>query len=100
MKTFRIEFKVIDARRWAFLHIPLGVILGIYHAIWFVSQEQPGSIETPFVLLLGTPIVVVTVCFVAWFQAILINGFIGIMGCGPVVYAQGVKVEPHKISLC
>ncbi|MDA1164871.1 MAG: hypothetical protein O3B13_17390 [Planctomycetota bacterium] len=98
MKTLRIELLAVDARRWAFLHIPLGVVLGIYFTAWFVRQEHPGSMETPFAILLGIPFVVALVCFAAWLQVALINAFIGIMRGGPVIYAKEVEVEAHKIN--
>jgi len=81
----KVEVKRIDPWQWALLHLPLGVMLGIWFTVWFVKQEHPGSPETPITILAGTPIVTgLTWCF-AWLQAQLCNVFFRLMRNGPIL---------------
>ncbi|MBN2710844.1 MAG: hypothetical protein JXR97_00215 [Planctomycetes bacterium] len=103
----RIEIKGVDAARLAYLHIPLGFILGLSFAAWFVHEEfvrrqyapQPHSYEkTAMLCVLMFPCIVFVVYLAAWLQAKLVNMIFALLKAGPVLEIEVKDDKADRFS--
>lgn len=86
-----VEIKSIDANRWAFLQLPVRVFIGILLTIHFIRQEQPGSLDVMFGIILITPATAFLLFVFARLNAFLFNMYLYFLGKGPIIEIEVPK---------
>jgi len=85
----RVEIVAVDSKRWACLHLPAGIFLGVLFAVWYFIQERGLDaemlVEGIVVIVIGIPTVASVVMAAAWLQAELLNNVFRILKKGPIL---------------
>jgi hypothetical protein len=86
MDSRRIEIVTVDSKRWACLHIPLGLVVGAVHVVGFLMQEvRVDVVDVGMLAVVGVPFFVLVAVLAGWLQATLLNIVFAVMGRGPIL---------------
>jgi len=95
MDRKRIEIVRVDPKRWAWLHLPLGLLLGIAFVVWYFIQEEGVDIEMfaegAVCIVFVMPSIVIATMAAAWLQAAIMNLYFVAMRCGPIVEIRDIE---------
>ena len=99
MDIKHIEITKIDPKRWVLLHVPLGIVLGLWFSVWaFFLDWGTGAelwIERGIAIFVIAPCVVFTFLAFVWLQVQFLNLAIRMVRRGPVLEVQSVEQRHH-----